>query len=296
MLKKIGLGMLLLLLLSACSAGSESQEQAMDTESGAALEEKTEEMDVSLSNATESKEETPIESANRMVIYKADLRLEVEDFQSSLEAIELKTNQYGGYVVESSTYREEEEVYSGTITVRIPNDRYQDFLTEAEGMAVKIYDRTVNGEDVTEQYVDLESRLKSKRTVEARLLEFMEKANNTEDLLKISNDLAKTQEEIEQLLGRMNYLENQSSLATVTISMSENKIVVPNLDKQNLNTWEKTKQQFATSLHYLLSFISGLFVFVVGNTPVFIIVGLIALPIFIFLRKRMKNRNSTNQE
>ncbi len=91
--------------------------------------------------------------------------------------------------------------------------------------------RNISGDDVTEEYVDLESRLKSKRVVEERLISFMNNAEKTEDLLKISEDLAEVQEEIETIEGRKKFLENQTSLSTIIITLYENKVTVPSLKR-----------------------------------------------------------------
>ena len=82
------------------------------------------------------------------------------------------------------------EQVSGSITVRIPQKSFQAFLRDAEGQAAEVLQRRITGTDVTEEYVDLDSRLKSKRVVEERLITFMETAEKTEDLLKISADLS----------------------------------------------------------------------------------------------------------
>jgi hypothetical protein len=289
-----------MVLLAACSsAGSDESTESFDSasESKATESSESEEADASFSEANQVKEgEKSVQPSNRMVIYNAHLGLEVKDFQSSMEAMERKTEEYGGYVVESNTYRDGEESYSGTLTVRIPQNNFQAFLNDAEGMALNVYDRAVNGEDVTEEYVDLESRLKSKRVVEARLLAFMENAEKTEDLLKISNDLANVQEEIEQLLGRMKYLENQSSLSTVTISMNEDKLVSAKLDNQDLNTWERTKNQFVSSLNFLLSLASGLIVFVVGNLPILVILLLVFIISFLIVKRARRQRNGRSSQ
>lgn len=289
-----------LIILTACSSGgSEESTESFDrAEENKSVEvSEGEDADVSFSEENQVTEgEKTAESTNRMVIYHAQLGLEVKDFQASMAAMEKKAQEYGGYVVESNTYRDGEETYSGTLTVRIPQKNFRSFLDDAEGMALDVYDRVVNGEDVTEEYVDLESRLKSKRVVEARLLTFMENAEKTEDLLKISSDLARVQEEIEQLLGRMKYLENQSSLSTVTITMNEDKLVSAKLDNQDLNTWERTKNQFVSSLNFLLSLASGLIVFVVGNLPILAILFIVFIIAFFIVKKVRKQRTSHSSE
>lgn len=228
-------------------------------------------------------------STDRMIIHRANLQLNVKDFEKAEKNIEKKVNEYGGYIVESNVYREDEESVGGNITVRIPEKHFQKFLSAAEGEAADILNRTVTGQDVTEQFVDLKSRVKSKRAVEERLLDFMGDAEKTEDLLKISSDLAIIQEEIELIVGQMNYLENQTSYSTIEITMYENRVIVPVIDNKDLDTWDKTKKQLATSTNFLLAAASGLIVFIIGNLPIFILLLLIGLGVyFVFIRKRVK--------
>ncbi|WP_210468926.1 DUF4349 domain-containing protein [Sporosarcina sp. 6E9] len=228
-------------------------------------------------------------STNRMIIHQAGLQLNVKDFEKAEKNIEKRVHEYGGYIVESNVYREDDESVSGHMTVRIPEKHFQKFLTATEGEAADILERTVTGQDVTEQYVDLASRVKSKRAVETRLLDFMSDAEKTEDLLKISSDLASIQEEIEVIVGKMNYLENQTSYSTIDISMFENRVIVPGIDNKDLDTWDKTKKQLATSTNFLLAAGSGLIVFIIGNLPVFVLLLLVGFGVYLaFVRKRVK--------
>ncbi|RHW31136.1 DUF4349 domain-containing protein [Neobacillus notoginsengisoli] len=224
-------------------------------------------------------------SGDRMVIRQAELHVRVKNFKEAQSMLERKAEQFGGYIVNSTVSRDGDEQLSGNMTIRIPADKFEAFLHEAEGEAAEVLDRVVRGEDVTEQYVDLESRLKSKRAVEARLLEFMKNADKTEDLLKISSDLGAVQEEIEQLTGKIKYFENQASMSTITISFFENKVVAKGTVPSELNTWERTEKQFISSMNFLLSFFSSLIVFLFGNLPVFLTMTAIGFLIFIFLKK-----------
>lgn len=260
----------LFLLLAGCSSNekddstSESQDEKAESK-----------MDASISGNKVQEEAAEKEGMTdeRKVIHQAQLELKVKNLEKAQMKIENKVAEYGGYVVESNVYREDEELVEGAITVRVPEAHFQDFLTDSEGEASEVVGRNVTGQDVTEQYVDLKARLKSKRAVEERLLAFMKDAEKTEDLLKISSDLAVVQEEIEQLTGQMKYLENQTSYSTVTITLSQDRIVVPGIDNKELNTWEKTKKQLATSANLLLKAGSGIIVFIIGNLPILIILG-----------------------
>jgi hypothetical protein len=98
-------------------------------------------------------------------------------------------------------------------------------------------------------------------------------------------------------MGRMKYLENQSDLSTITIDLYEENVIVPNLEKDELNTWEKTKKQFVTSTNFLLGAFSGTFVFFIGNLPVFLLIGVFMIILFWGIKKsRFKTTNVPTKE
>ncbi|WP_045515449.1 DUF4349 domain-containing protein [Neobacillus niacini] len=288
----------LILFLAACSSNSKSEEAKMSSDSSAGLDsgqvgivEKSQNF---LDNNTKQEEAAPteLEVPNQMVIYQADLQLRVKRFEKTLQKLEEQIVKYGGYISESNVSKDGIEQVSGRITVRIPQKNFQAFMHDAEGQAAEVLQRNITGTDVTEEYVDLDSRLKSKRVVEERLTSFMQSALKTEDLLKISADLAAVQEEIERIQGRMKYLENQTSLSTIHISLFENKVIVPNLEDKDFNTWDKTKKQFMNSINMLLAAISGLVVFLVGNLPILVILALAAVFIYLFIKKVLKRNGN----
>jgi glucan-binding YG repeat protein len=287
----------LVLFLAACSSNSESDEvkkssdSSLGMDSGKAdIEEKAQ---VSFDNNVKQEEAAPreLEIPSQMVIYQADLQLRVKKFEQTLQNIEEQAAKYGGYISESNVSKDGVEQVIGQITVRIPQKNFQVFLRDAQGQAAEVLQRNITGTDVTEEYVDLESRLKSKRVVEERLTSFMKTAQKTEDLLKISADLAAVQEEIETIQGRIKYLENQTALSTIHISLFENKVIVPKLEDEDLNTWDKTKKQFMNSTNMLLAAISWLFVFMVGNLPVLVILAVAAVFIYLFVKKVLKRND-----
>jgi len=199
--------------------------------------------------------------------------------------------EYGGYIVDSNVYKDNDDKLHGQLTVRIPEKHFQKFLNDAENEAIDVHERNVSGQDITEEYVDLESRLKSKRVVEERLLLFMKDAEKTEELLKISSDLSAIQEEIETIVGKMNYLENQTDYSTVELLMDEDTVIVPQVEGKNLNTWEKTKKQLASSVNFILAAASGLIVFFIGNLPIIVIVLLVGLGVYLLIRRKKEGKS-----
>jgi hypothetical protein len=257
-----------------------------------ATEENSEQVVVEDKEANQSIDTNSTE--DRMVIYTANLTIRVVSFKDTLKLVKQQLTSANGYIVESNSYSTGDgESLEGVITVRIPQGTFDSFLQSVEKESTKVVDRSITGQDVTEEFVDLESRLKSKQVVEKRLLDFMEKAEKTEDLLKISTDLATVQGEIEQIKGRMNYLNNKIDMATVTIHVIEDKVNVPQLENNELNTWEKTKQQFMNSVNFLLKICSALFVFIVGSLPVIIVLGVL-LFLFLIIRRIRRKKPPTN--
>ncbi len=298
----------LIFLLAGCSGGSSSEKSEMKEAGKSAELDNVNEDRVSFSEGKEqdqsaggkSKSETQAGVAEkeavsqRMVIFNAEMDITVKKFENARNALEEKARLYNGYIVQSDSNRYDDDQQSGTMTFRIPQEHFHAFLNDAEGLSVKVNNRRVSGQDVTEEYVDLESRLKSKKAVEARLLEFMKEAQKTEDLLKISSDLAQVQEDIDQITGRKKFLENQTAYSTVTIFLQENIVAVPKIDNENLNTWQKIKKQFADNINILLAAGSGIIVFFVGNLPILLIIVAIVAAIIYFVRKKNKPGQNNN--
>lgn len=294
------------ILVTACSSNGENSESS---DEGAVSKEQVAEQKSDTTNTEAKKkligeqkeeqvkenntaEQGNISQTNRKVIYNASLRIEVKDFQQALDDIQTLVADRSGYIVESNTYGDAEgDITEGQVTARIPQEQFREFMDLVEEGSSNVMERSISGQDVTEEYIDLESRLKSKRVVEKRLLSFMEQAEKTEDLLTISDDLAKVQQEIEEITGRMNYLQNKADLATVTIHIQENSVSISGINEGELNTWEQTKQQFMKSINFLIFAFSGLFIFIVGNLPILIIVGAISLVAFLIYKRKKKKGN-----
>lgn len=293
--------LLLACVIGGCSSQSsdESHSRSADKISPKIATEELNKSEQSMDSSEKiaGEEEKPANSKivnDRMVIYTANLSIEVSSYKKTLSFIQKELEKTDGYIVESNAYSVgKDDSVEGTITVRIPQEGFHTFLQSVESGSTKVLNRSISGQDVTEEFVDLDSRLKSKQVVERRLLEFMEKAEKTEDLLNISSDLAAIQEEIEQIKGRMNFLDNQVSLATVTLHVREDKINVPRLDNEDLNTWDRTKKQFVESVNFVLKAVSAVIVFFVGSLPILTILGGILL-IMIVIRKKQRKHNKGN--
>ncbi len=165
-------------------------------------------------------------SVERLVIRTANLDLIVPDTTQAMDQIAGIAEELEGYVVSMDSYQYEEGLV-GNVTIRVPAESFDTTLDRIRGLATTIRQESVSGQDVTEEYIDLESDLRHLRAKEARLLEIMEEAEDTQDVLAVYQELSLTQQEIERTTGRMQYLENQASLSTITISLTPDALAQP---------------------------------------------------------------------
>lgn len=156
--------------------------------------------------------------AQRLIIKNASVSLEVESVPQAEASIRAKAEQLGGFVVSVQTSGTEAYMTS-TIVFRVPASRFEEALSGVEGLASKVLSRGVSGDDVTEEYVDLESRMRNLEATRDRLLDLLERANEVEDALAVNQALTDVQGQIEQIKGRMQYLSQSAAMSTITAEL-----------------------------------------------------------------------------
>ncbi len=155
----------------------------------------------------------------RLVIKSADLQLQVTSARDAEANVRALAGRLGGYVVKVETSGADEYMTS-RVTLRVPAERFDDALAGVQGLAQKVLSRTVSGDDVTEEFVDLQSRLKNLEATRDRLLTFLDKATDVEDALKVNESLSQIQGQIEQLQGRKQFLQQSAALSTITVYLT----------------------------------------------------------------------------
>ncbi len=165
-------------------------------------------------------------TVERMVVRTAELELIVPDTGQALDQIEDITEELDGYVVSLNTYQYEQGTRA-YVTIRVPADAFDTALDRIGDLATTVLRESISGQDVTEEYVDLESRLRHLRAKEAQLLEFLDQAEDTEAVLAVYEQLSYTQAEIEQVTGHMQYLENQAALSTINVNLTPDALAQP---------------------------------------------------------------------
>jgi hypothetical protein len=156
---------------------------------------------------------------DRMIIWNADLQLRVKDAAEAMGLVQGVAREMGGYTISTETWLQNDQTYA-RVSLRVPADRFDEAMQRLRGLAIEVTHESANSEDVTDEYVDLKSRLRHLEAKEAQLLTFLDKAEDTEAVLAVYDQLSQTQLEIEQIKGRMEYLEKLSAMATISVTLS----------------------------------------------------------------------------
>lgn len=165
---------------------------------------------------------------DRLIIKTGSLSLVVKDVPEALKAISAFATKNNGFVVHSEI-NEYNFAPLGTITIRIPSEIFDKGVSEVKQLG-EVKNESVNGQDVTEEFVDLDSQLKNLRAAESQFLGIMQKAVKIEDVLAVQRELTNVRAQIEQIEGRMKYLKESARLSTLTISVSTDPAQLPVID------------------------------------------------------------------
>lgn len=161
-------------------------------------------------------------STEKKIIRNGNLTIESEDLKSSRTRLDTLVVFYAGYI-SSESFNDQEDQLSYNITCRIPADKFDLFITGIESGPDKIISKSVNADDITEQYYDVKIRLDNERQVEKRYLELLAQARTVKDILDIEEKLGKVRQEIESKEGRLRYLDDRVNYSTLNIWIYQKK-------------------------------------------------------------------------
>ena len=168
----------------------------------------------------------PPTAEERMIVRNGDMSLVVEDVTSARDRIAQLAVRLGGWVVSSRISGEEEEL-RGWISIRVPDETFDQAFAELRGLAVRVTSESTSTEDITEEYIDLQSRLTNAKATESQYLALLEKAEDVDDILRIYEALSRQRYEIEQIKGRIQYLERISAMSLISIELRPAVTVAP---------------------------------------------------------------------
>ncbi len=160
---------------------------------------------------------------DRMIVRTGNMSLVVDDINTALANITQIAEGNKGYVVSSNSWKDGERVF-GSISIRIPTASFDIASRSISQMAVEVTSQNTSSQDVTEEYVDLSARLSNLKVTEQQLLLIMAKADKVTDILAVQAQLTNIQSQIEQIKGKMQYLEKTSATSLITVSLAQSKL------------------------------------------------------------------------
>ena len=159
---------------------------------------------------------------DRLIIKNADMQVIADDVDAAIARVNQIAADAGGYILASrvwSTTIDESTYRHASITINVPADRFEQSLGQLRAVALRVTSEQATGQDVTEEYVDLDARLTNLEATRDRIRAFLDEAQSVEEALQVNAHLSQIEGEIEQVQGRMTYLTSRAAESTITLTI-----------------------------------------------------------------------------
>jgi hypothetical protein len=288
------------LLLGACRAARYAEAPSLDyaPAGGAApMEAPASAPEMGIADQTTSNGSgAPSNTVERIVIKNADLVIVVSDVNKRMDDIQVMAQKMGGFVVSSNLYQsytsDNVEVPEGQMTIRVPAEKLDEALEQIKKDVVEVTTETRSGQDVTAEYVDLQSRLKNLEAAEAQLNDILKTATDTEDVVSIFNQLVYYREQIELVKGQIKYYDEAAALSAITIRVVAEETIKPLV----IGKWEP-KGVALEAVQDLIDFYQGFTEFLIRFTilivPVTLTIGFFLYLVFLGARGLFRKMRSS---
>ena len=233
----IALSLALILLLSACGSKASATPSPLVQSYGGSPSNENAALPTAPALLDASKGVVPGVAApdtsaqDRLVIMNADLTIVIPDPQVKLQAISQMAASMGGFVVsmnmDQTMLQNGQTAPEGSISIRIPSGKLDDALKQIKGDAIEVRHATQTGQDVTQEYVDLQSQLDALQAAETQLTAIMQNATRTQDVLDVFNQLESYRQQINVIKGQMQYYQQASTYSLINVTLIAEQTVQP---------------------------------------------------------------------
>ena len=292
---KFLIAVLSLSILAACS--TESDRQASTQSAQTAKSEptspdtksqgfQTERVHLKLDDAGKAQS---FDELNRKIIKDADLTLEVDSPMETMGRVTTIAEAHGGFIVTSESKQRpssdpSQRVVDVSLVIRVPSSQFGPTRDEILTLSKNVLDKKSTGQDVTEEFMDLEARIKTQTALEAQFMEIMKQAHKVEDALEVQRQIAEVRTEIEKLEGRKRLLENRSSLSTITVNLKSPTTVLVSPSGFGREIMDAAKESVAVAREIVLFLIR----FVIVMIPIGLFIVLPLTLVFRYLIRRAR--------
>ncbi len=271
--------LLLVTLLFSCKGNNTSPEEVYDMAAPDAKMVQSMGEEVTFDVGASELAPSPNEVVDRKLIRNGTLEFQTDEVKKTKTEIEKICKELNAYISSESENNLGERLQYNQV-IRVPANQFDTLLARLEPLALKIENKNISTEDVTEQFIDVEARLKTKKELEARYREILKLAKTVEEIVSIESQIANVRSEIESMEGRLNFLKSQVAFSTLHVSYYET-------IGTDFGFASKLVQSLKGGWDNLLAFI----IFLVNLWP--FVLGLAALT-FWFWNRRRKRKSSTH--
>jgi hypothetical protein len=222
----------------------------------------------------------------RKIVYTAELKMIVDNLKQAEDTLKQIVKDHDAYIAQSDRSGAGTPQRQGTWTLRVPVDQFQSCVDALRELGYPQRDKT-DSKDVSEEYYDLEARIKNKQTEESRLQSYLEEKKATsklDDILAIERELNRVRGEVEQLQGRLRLLSNITALATINLSLQESKDYVP----PQPGFGGQIADTFFGSLGALQACGKAITLAAVALGPWLPVLAVVGVPVWLLLRRRLR--------
>jgi len=235
---------------------------------------------VSLQQADQS--QSMAEAANRKILRNGDVTLEVSSPEAAERQITSIADALGGFVVTSESKQHDtgdpaKQYLEVNLVIRVPAAQFETAFKQILSTASRVIQQKQTGQDVTEEFIDLEARIKTQKALEVQFLEIMKQATKVPDALEVQRQIAEVRTEIEKLEGRKRFLENRASLSTITVNLQSPAPIAVNTSGFRRSVREAVSDGVDLTIGIVLFLIR----FVIVMIPIFL---LLILPLGLLVR------------
>jgi hypothetical protein len=233
-------------------------------------------------------------ATERLIIRNASLDIVVLDTEGAVDQIDALAEELGGFVIESNL-NEYQGGMRAYLRLRVPAETLDTALERIRDLAMDVRRENVSGQDVTEEYVDLQSRMRHLEATEERLLTFMAEAEDTEAALEVYDRLQNIQADIEQVKGRMQYLEESAAMATITLDITPSELAQP----IQVGGWRPRgtlRNAFESLIRVFQFLVDALIVIAVLVIPILAVIALPVVGLVFLIRAIVRRRRKRKEE
>jgi len=227
------------------------------------------------------------------VIKTASLSITVDDVDKTVGQITNEAVLVNGFVQNSSVTENEKGQKYATIILRAPAASFESLINKIKALAKLVEREDVNGQEVTQEYVDLQADLTHNQAVEAQYLELLKRAQKVEKIIAVRDKLDQVQAEIERIKGRIRYLDNQTEMSTIAVTISsEAKVTLPAEKWQPWVVIKEAAKNLIVGVQNFVNFIIILIFSIISLIPYLILIYLIYLLVKWLIKKFKKPKQT----